>query len=1683
MAVGGIVKKGLKIILWITGCVIALLLLLAIAFTLPGVQQWAAQKATSYLSHKLRTRVEVGRLRIRFPSAVEMEDLFVADRQQDTLLYNHRLFVAIDMFKLLSGEVSVSRLEVERLTAHVYRVLPDTTFNFAFIPAAFGDSTAVDTAAAPADTAAGSSLKITLGNILLKDINVTYRDQVSGMDAVVSLDDFRTRFRKLDLDSLYFDIDHINLSGVNARVIQSIPLVPPPPAPEDSSAAALPRIMIERLALQQIKAVYKDTTAGMDARADLGSLSLEAAGFDPGRQEVSLKSFALENTDAGLRLTAGTDSSAADSTAQDTAAAESSAGWKVSVGTLALDHNHLRFDNGPDRRKPLQGMDYEHLDIAGLLLHGRGIAYNADSMAAQIDSLAFTEQQSGFTLQRLQTNVVYSDTGATLSGLLLKTPHSLLRDYLSVRYDSLGTFSHNPGKMGIKGDLPECTIGMQDVLMFTPFLADNVYVKKLKQTSFRLTGKLSGTLDNLHIPVLRVSTGRYTHVYSRADLRGLPDMDKAYFDVSVNDLASTRSELLSLLPDSLLPSSLQLPGRFSLKAAYKGSLTRFNTRAQLQSDFGNARLQADMKGSKGHESYAATLGVTQFELGKLLKQDSLLGPVTLSADLKGSGLDTSNMDVTLRGELEEALVKGYTYRNLQLNGHYGRKQFTVTAGMDDPNIRFDLDGSGDLSGQYPAVKMALNVDSLDLQALHFSDDPLRVRGSIHADLPTADIDHLNGQVLVNKIQIARGSDLLLLDSIRLQSRATDSLTRMVLQSEFITALLYGNFRPSQLGTAVQRQLKQYFNLTDTTQQADSLGQQIRFWASLHHPAILQRMVPELSTFSESTLSGYLDTRRRTIGLNGYFPKTVYGSYELDSLVLNMDGDSTRLAYELGLGRINSSLVKTFDTRLYGGLEDSILSVNLHMKDNARKDQYHLGLQLKAADSMLTVHFLPDSQLLDYRRWQMPGDNLLKYGKAGIQINDFALENNGQALRINSMQPVPNAPIEVSFKDFRIETVTDIAAQDTALVGGAINGSMVLDSVLQNPVFAGKLQVDSLMFRRYPLGNMGIQLLHKNANAYAAGITLSGAGNDLELKGIYYTAPESRMAMRLDLKSLSMKTLQAFSLGQLSQATGNLDGSLTLRGTLDAPELRGNLHFNQAGLHINYLNASYRLPDATIAFDEQGIGFNRFTILDSSGQKAVINGHVYTQNYRDFRFGTNITARGFEALSAGTVTSEHPYAGPVFIDADIRLRGDMNLPKVDMTVHLREKSVLTVALPSSEPGVEEREGVVEFVDAAHQQDTVRLAAGDTLLRRSAYKGLQLSANIAVDTAAQLNILIDQETGDNLMARGDANLNATIDPSGKISLTGRYELVQGSYLLSMNGLIKRKFDIRPGSSITWTGDPLSANVDLTAVYNVRTSAEELVADQIAGTDASTQTTYKQKLPFEVNLNLKGELMKPDITFGIDMPESQQNVFNGSVYARLKQVNQSTSELNKQVLGLLVFNHFIADNPFSSLSGGGGGGVGMMARQSAGKLLSQQLNNLAADLIKGVDVNFDLQSEEDYSTGQAENRTDLNVGLSKQLFNDRTTVYVGSNVELEGPQTPGRKATNLAGDVSVEYKLTKDGRYRVRAYRKDEYQGVVEGQVVETGASFILVMDYNRFRELFHDPARRMRRRQMKKEPSDE
>jgi hypothetical protein len=132
-----------------------------------------------------------------------------------------------------------------------------------------------------------------------------------------------------------------------------------------------------------------------------------------------------------------------------------------------------------------------------------------------------------------------------------------------------------------------------------------------------------------------------------------------------------------------------------------------------------------------------------------------------------------------------------------------------------------------------------------------------------------------------------------------------------------------------------------------------------------------------------------------------------------------------------------------------------------------------------------------------------------------------------------------------------------------------------------------------------------------------------------------------------------------------------------------------------------------------------------------------------------------------------------------------------------------------------------------------------------------------------------------------------------------------------------------------------------------------------------------------------------------------------------------------------------------------------------------LTEQLNRLSEN-VRGVELSFDVKSYEDYTSGQAEGQTELQLGISKTLLNDRLIVKVAGNVDIEG-QNSKNEVTDYIGDLALEYLLTDDGRFRITGFRNSNYD-MIDGELTETGAGLIYIKDYDSLRELFKANAKK-------------
>ena len=1692
-------RIALKTILWIVASVIFLVLLVVILIQVPAVQNFAKNKAVNFLQGKIHTRVQIGHISLGLPKLIVLQDVYFEDQKKDTLIAGDNLKVDISLVKLLHSEVEVNEINLQGITANVSRGT-DSVFNFDYIMKAFVGEQKKEVK--PEDTT--STMKFSLDKIILDRINIKYKDAITGNDVKFLLGHFDTRIKDFDMDKMKFTIPKINLTDVDALVIQT----PTGPPPVDTATTPLNMdLNLGVIDVSKIKVDYR--SAEMTANVNLSKFLVNMDKIDLKNQKVGITSMELNDTKVALSLAKPkTVAKAIVKTAKKLDTLISSprtSKWAVTLGKVSFTNDNIKFDN--EAQKAIaKGLDFGHMDMRNLNAEAENISYSPDTISGKITAFSFKEK-SGLQINKFHTAFFYGPTNAYMNDLLLETPQTTLQKSVQVKYPSIDAITKNIGKLGINADLDGSRLGLKDVLLLMPAMATMEPFKSSPGTVFKINGKVSGQVSNLNIPNLEVTGLGNTHIKASAKMKGLPDINKAYFDVNIADFTTTRSDIAKLAPAGSIPPNVSIPEKMSLKGTFKGSMTNFDTKMGLRSSYGPVDLVAAMKNgqNKGKETYTASIKANELNIGALTKQPQMVGKITMSANLKGVSLDPKKASIQFNGNLVKAYVKGYTYQNLVMQGSSSNGNYTALARMKDPNINFNLDARAWLNRKYPSVNGTLTVDSINLQKLNFVKDDMRFHGKMVANVPTADPDYLNANILATDLLVINKGQRIQLDTVSLKSTANADSSTLRLKTPIMTAHMAGKYKLTQIADAMQDVINKYFNTaiaggqqvavksqkskvknqkTDLkTQNSKSAvkysPQQFVFDAKLVKTPLLTQFAPDLKQLDPVLLNGSFNSESGELIVKGSMPKVVYGTNTVDNAKLNINTTNNALNYSFDVDKIRvGSSLELLYTSISGKAQDNKLNVSLQVRDAAKKDRYRVAGIFSVMPNQYQFSFAQNGLLLDYLPWAVNADNYLQYGPKGILAHNFTITNTNQVLSINSNPQEFNAPITVNFNNFRIEALTKIAKQDSLLIGGTIDGKAEISNLQKSPLFTAAIDVKDFNFKGDTLGNIALKVNNQTDNAYAANMSITGKGNQVDLNGVYYTDPESRFDMNLNIVNLSMKSIEGFSFGSLRNSTGNITGQLKIAGTTTAPAVRGDINFNKVGFNVAMLNSYFRMPQESITFNDEGIRFNDFTLVDSTGSKAVVSGSIYTKTYTDFAFGLDINARNFRAMNS-TQADNKLYYGKLFIDTRVKIRGNMAKPVVDANLTVNEKTDMTIVLPTNDPSVQDRKGVVEFIDQnAPKLDSILLARQLDSLKKSDVTGLDVSATITVNKNAAFTIVIDENSGDVVHLKGEANLNGGIDPSGKTNLTGTYVVNSGSYELSY-ATVKRKFNFKQGSTIVWTGDPTSANIDLTAIYVANVPPIDLVGNQ----SNDTSPMYKQKLPFNVDLKLKNQLLTPDISFDITLPDSNYNVQTAvlnDVNTRLAQLRQDPSEMNKQVLGVLVLGHFIGDNPLQS-QGAGTSAEGLV-RNSVSSLLSDQLNKLAGNLIEGVDLNFGLSSGEDYSTNTATNRTDLNVGLSKRFLSDRLTVSVGNNFNLEGAQQ-GQRAANIAGDVSVNYKLSKDGRYALRAYRRDEFI-VIQGQIIETGLGFTLTVDYNRFREIFRkntpeEKALRRRYQQQEKE----
>lgn len=1658
-------KKIWKVVKYILITIASLLvIILAAIYSLqfPAVQNFVKDKLVTYLQDKIKTKVALDRIYVHFPNKIEIENLFLQGQDVDTLLYVHHLNIGLNLPKLLDNTAEFTSVELDGLNANVIK-RADSTFNFNYI---------IDAFATKEEDTESKPFLIDLDKISLQNLNVSYKDVNSKNDIALKLTNLKTIVKTFNLETNDYAVDYIDAKGLKLTFNQGMLQEVAENVEEtvDSLSQNNPlKIGINSLNLQDFDVLYDDENSATRAKIVFKELSSKIGKLDLPNSDFNIKSLKFKDAFFDVLLTPDSKASQAVNaeTAKDSLAPASDP-LKIMLQSADLDNVNVVYNNGKGENTT-KSFNADHLNIQKLNGKLSNVQLVGTSVSGELKNVAFNEN-SGFVLEELSTKFKYAETETFLEDLTLKTPQTFLQRSLKLQYKSIDDLSNNLGSVALEANLPDNKIGFKDILWLAPNLKNTVPFNKYPNAVLNLSANVKGIVNDLLVQEFKLSGLGNLNVNAAGTIKNALDTDNLWMNLKINDLTANKQLITALAPKNSIPNTIEIPQNLSLSGKLKGSLNDIYADMGIQTSFGNAKITGTFNQKvKNAERYDLNASLAAFNVGKLLKNKEL-GMVTANAKVKGTGFNFEKNNAQVDAFVTQADFKGYSYRGIALKGGLNNGNYNVTLNSDDENAKLNIVASGVYNAEAPTVKTEGTVYKVDLNKLGFYATPMALAGRLNADFSSLNPDALNGELLLQDFVLSDGEEIYPISEISMKAVSNDTINSIDLTSQIVDASITGKYKLTEISSSLLSTVNQYYHFQkDTALKPISPSQFFDFRGKIKNDDLIRKFVPELKSFQTINLYGAYNVDTRKITMYGSLPQLEYGAYKLSDIKLSAGNDEESLNYALTLNQLDSEQFRLANIVLDGFVKNDVIDYNLLVKNDEDEVQYKIAGNVATANDLINLTLKQDGLVLNYDPWTVSADNKLTVHPTGIVAQNLQLSNSGSSILVNSEGDTPTAPLNIKFQDFKIETLTEIVRKDSLPAEGTINGEAQIRDLMTDLRLTADLNVKDLKVFGNAIGTIDAQVANESASLYNADVKLSGFENNLALKGSYDTAAGSFNA-NVDIQALQMTSIQGFSMNQLRDAKGFISGNLKVSGTTTNPSILGALKFNDAGFGVTQLNTTFQSMNDEIAFTQRGIEFNSFKINDTDGNSLTINGNVLTKTYRDFAFGLNISARDFKVVNS-TKTDNQILYGVMAINANIGVKGDMNLPKIDGTITVTDKTDFTFVLPQSSPALQEREGIIEFVD----QD--QLALDDTLKDPQdeldeTLKGLDVNLNIELNKDAKLSIIIDKTNGDFIKLQGEAQLTGGIDPSGKTTLVGRYEVNEGAYEMSVS-LLKRRFEIQEGSSIVWTGEPTKASVDITAVYKTKAAPLDLVQQQLQGDEQAN--LFKQRIPFNTYLKMSGELLKPILTFDIEIDGNNPGVSTDVttlVESKLDQLRTEQSEMNKQVFALLLLNRFIGENPFESSTGMSAESV---ARQSVSRMLSEQLNNLAADLVEGVELNFDLESSDDYTTGTRENRTDLNVGISKTLLNDRLKVSVGSNFGLEGTERQNEEMTNIAGDIQVEYLLSKDGRYMLKAYRKNEYQVALQGQIIETGVGFVITLDYNEFKDLLR---RRKRNREFRR-----
>lgn len=1285
-----------------------------------------------------------------------------------------------------------------------------------------------------------------------------------------------------------------------------------------------------------------------------------------------------------------------------------------------------------DRKEPLQ---YAAYNGGGNL---QDFALIGPNVSSKIRGL-YLKDNRGVYITNLTTDFAYSKTQMLFNNTNILTDNGTdLNGDIAFNYKRKD-FINFTDKVKLNAKFKKSKLSVKDIHKFYGELRGN------DQVFF--TGNFVGTLNNFSTNSMNMYSKNGLVIRGDMGFVNVFNSERGFvFDADMQRVSSNYNQLKSLLPNVLgktLPTSFKKIGNFSLSGILRLTPEQMDATLSLNSSVGStvSDLQLTNIDTIDDATYTGEIEFIDLDLG-VVADDEDLGKVSLKADIQGRGFDVDNINSVIIGSISSLDYKEYTYKDVNVNGQFQNKKFDGYLQSADENFKLEFKGLADFSTAVHKFDFTADIDKLDLKKTNlFKRDSIsEIKGKIRLDIVGNTLDNIVGKAVFKELEYKNDKKKFSFKDFQVNSSIKDSIKTIEVNSkDIVKGKLEGKFIFKELLPVFQNALGSVYANYQPLEV--SPNQFVSFDFDIYNQ-IVDVFLPDISIGKNTKIKGKVDSNTNAAKLMFSSPSVNAYENSIDEIVLRVDNKNklynTHLTAEsiktkyYDIGKLNLLNRTTNDTLFFkstfkGGKKLSE-SFNLDFFYTIDTNQESVvGIQKS------TFNHNNFDWIINPKNDK---NNKVTYDftKKHFEISPFELVSNEQKIEFQG-DLLGDIQKDVKAKFTDVQLVSILPESDSYSLTGLLNGNVSLkqDENLIEPI--ADITVNDVIVNDFSQGTLKVKVTGENSfNKYNVDVSLRDYkfDNVKIVGGLDFSKEEAEVDLDVKFREYELNGFNDFGDEIIDNLRGRLSGDFTAKGKAVNPDFKGELQLIEAGVTFPYLNIDFDLIDeAKIKLLNQSFLIDNIVLQDTKyDTRGDLSGSVTHQNFEKWYMKLDINTDNLLVLDTKEA-EEVPYYGKGLIKGNAQIRGLTSNLSIKVNGSTQKGTLFVI--PLSDVTTVNNYKLIRFKTGEKEEDLEKLSI-------EKIKGLNLNFNLEVTKDAVAQVVIDKVSGSDLKGSGTGNLNIEIDTRGKFIMDGGITIDNGVYNFKYGGIISKPFVVQKGGTISWSGDPLKAQLDLTAIYQTKANPAQLLDN----------VNSSRKIPIDLYTKITGGLFDSKQDFNIKIPNA-----NSTVASELEfKLNENDVNTKMQhFIFLMAFGTFYNEEAIGSSASAGLTGT---AAQVASGILSSVINK------EGGKFQVDLGYVQGDRTNieQSQNAIDdqVDVSVSTQisdrvLVNGRVGVPVGANTQ-----------TSVVGEVKVEVLLNEEGTLRGTFFNKpNDVQFDIDNEGYTQGLGLSYQVNFNTLSEL--------------------